>query len=293
MERTRPLAHEEGPLVVGGWSFEPLVVVGILVAVVLYARGWVRLHEGGRGAGLPAWRAWSYYAGLVALALALLSPIGTFDDELFTFHMLQHLLLILAVAPLTLLGAPLVVVLWGLPAGWRRTVGRGIAPGTELHRLFSGLSHPLVAAPIFLVTLAIWHVPDLYDAAQGRTFIHDIEHALFLVTALLYWWPVIHPTGGKRRLGYGLAIPYLIPPLLEGNLIGALLTFAPRPLYATYRDAPRISGLTAVEDQQLAGLIMWVPSGFVYLTAIFLLLALFLRQEERAAEAAESRAAAG
>jgi putative membrane protein len=264
------------------WTWDPTVGLGLVLASALYGIGSYRYARRTTARRRPQrWRALCYGAGLGFVALALLSPIATFDGQLFALHMIQHMLLVLAAAPLIWLGAPGVPLLWALPAQERRGIGRLLRRGGLVHRLFATLTHPFVAATLYLGMLAVWHVPALYDAAQGPTVVHVLEHVLFFGSGLLFWWPIVHPTGGRRRLGYGGAIFYVAPALLEGTIIGALLTFASEPLYATYRAATRISSLSALEDQQLAGLIMWIPSASAYMVAIFVLLGLFLRDEER------------
>ena len=263
-----------------GWSFDPLVVAGLVLLGALYAVGWRRLAQRA-GAGQPAWRAWSYAAGLLLLGVALLSPLDAYGSRLFFVHMIQHLLMLLVIPPLIWLGAPLLPTLWGLPARERLGVARLMAPRGRLHWLFHRLTDSRVALGLYVGLVAIWHLPPLYDAAQGRTLVHDLEHAAFLGTGLLYWWPIVHPTGGRRRLGLGTAIFYLLPPFLVGNLLGALLTFAGRPIYQTYALAPRVLPLSALQDQQLGGLIMWVPGGLAWLVPLFVVLALFLRGEDR------------
>lgn len=196
-------------------------------------------------------------------------------------HMIQHLLLLLIAPPLLLLGKPLAPILWGLPARGRQMLGRAMRPGRALARLGHILTTPLFAGAAFVITVAVWHIPVFYDAAQGRTITHDLEHLMFFGTALLYWWPVIHPAGGRRRLSFGLALPYLLPPFLESMLIGVLLTFADRPLYGTYAEMEMPWGLTVVTDQQLGGLIMWIPGGMLFLVPLIGLLMALLRDEER------------
>jgi cytochrome c oxidase assembly factor CtaG len=267
-----------GPL--AGWSFDPLVVTGLVLFGGLYAAGWRRLARRG-WAGLASWRAWTYAAGLLLLGVALLSPLDAYGARLFFVHMIQHLLMLLVIPPLIWLGAPLLPTLWGLPARERLGAARLMGPRGRLHWLFHRLTDPRVALGLYVVVVAVWHVPPLYDAAQGRTFAHDLEHASFFGAGLLYWWPIIHPTGGRRRLGLGAAVFYLLPPFLVGNLLGALLTFAGRPLYQTYVQAPRVLPLSALQDQQLGGLIMWVPGGLAWLVPLFAVLALFLRAEDR------------
>ena len=194
-------------------------------------------------------------------------------------HMIQHLLLLLIAPPLLWLGAPLVPSLWGLPATVRRRVSRRLKPDGSLARIGYAVTRPSVAIVLYVGAVAIWHVPAFYDRAQGRTITHDLEHLAFLGTALLYWWPVVHPSGGRRRLSVGWAIPYLLPPMLEGMLIGALITFADRPLYRTYAGMEPTWGFSAVGDQELGGLIMWVPGGMLFLIPLIGLLAALLQEE--------------
>lgn len=268
------------------WPQEPLLLVSLGAVAALYWLGWVRLARVADGGAVSNARAAAFLSGVVALAAALLSPIAVYSERLFFVHMIQHLLLLLVAPPLLLLGKPLAPILWGLPGPWRRRIGRLLVPGRPLARLGHVLTMPIVAMTAFVVTIAIWHVPVFYDAAQGRTFTHDLEHLMFFGTALLYWWPVIHPAGGRRRLSYAQALPYLLPPFLESMLIGVLLTFADRPFYRTYAELAMPWGFTPVTDQQLGGLIMWVPGGMFFMIPLIGLLAALLRDEERSASPA-------
>lgn len=263
------------------WSWEPTVIIGVLLSAALYARGWRRLRGRGRGGKiLQPWRAWCFAAGLAFLVLALLSPIGTFDSLFFHMHMIQHVLLIMFAAPFILLGAPMLPMLWAFDRRPRRRIGRWLRRDHPLHRVFAFLSHPAIALPLFIAMLFIWHYPALYEAAQGRTLIHDLEHGLFLGTALLFWWPVIHPTGSPRRLGYGTAILYLFPAKLAGFALGAALSLSQTPFYENYVAAPRLWGLSALADQQFGGLIMWVLGGLLYIIPLLVLVLLMMRQDE-------------
>jgi putative membrane protein len=261
------------------WPQEPVLLVGLTAAACIYWAGWSRLSRVADGAAVSARQAAAYIFGIIAVAIALISPVAVFSERLFFVHMIQHLLLLLIAPPLLLLGKPLAPLLWGLPASWRQRLGRLLRPGRPLSRLGHVLTMPLVAATAFVVTVAVWHIPAFYDAAQGRTITHDLEHLMFFGTALLYWWPVIHPAGGRRRLSFTLALPYLLPPFLESMLIGVLLTFADRPLYRTYADMEQPWGVTAVTDQQLGGLIMWIPGGMLFLIPLIGLLAAVLHDE--------------
>ena len=270
------------------WPEEPVLLVGLAAVVGLYWLGWCRLGRVAGGSAVSTTRAVAFFAGVAAIALALLSPLGVYSERLFFMHMIQHLLLLLVAPPLLLLGRPLVPSLWGLPAAWRVAVGRLLIPGRPLARLGYLLTTPLVAAAAFVITIAVWHLPVFYDAAQGRSVTHDLEHLMFFSTALLYWWPVIHPAGGQRRLSYARALPYLLPPFLESMLIGVLLTFAERPLYRTYAEMTMPWGFNVVTDQQLGGLIMWIPGGMFFLIPLIGLLMALLRQEDARAPGSPS-----
>ena len=265
------------------WPAEPVLLISLAAVASLYWLGWSRLNRVAGGGAVSTPRAVAFSAGCIAVAIALLSPVAVYSERLFFMHMIQHLLLLLIAPPLLLLGKPLVPMLWGLPGSWRRSLGQVLGPGRILARIGHILTMPLFAAAAFIITIAVWHIPVFYDAAQGRSLTHDLEHLMFFGTALLYWWPVIHPAGGRRRLSYALALPYLLPPFLESMLIGVLLTFADRPLYRTYAEMAMPWGFNVVTDQQLGGLIMWIPGGMLFLIPLVGLLGALLRDEERSA----------
>lgn len=273
------------------WADEPLMSILVVALAAMYVIGWSRLHDESPRS-VPVWRLWCYLGGVLAFAAALLSPIAAYSEELFAMHMVQHLLLLIAAPPLILLGAPFLPMLWSLPRSWRRPIARLGRPGHPLSRIGRAMTHPLVAMIAYVGTVAMWHIPVFYDAAQGRTFTHDLEHVMFYGTALLYWWPIIHPAGGRRRLSLALALPYLIPPFLEGMAIGIALTFSSKPLYSTYAglDVDPIWGLDTLNDQQLGGLIMWVPGGLFFLIPLLGILIRLLHQEERDQERRERAA---
>lgn len=255
------------------------MLFGLTATACLYWVGWSRLSRVGIGAAVSARQASAFILGILAMAIALISPVAAYSERLFFTHMIQHLLLLPVAPPLLLLGKPLAPLLWGLPTSWRRRLGRLLRPGQPLPRLGHALTMPVVAVTAFVVTVALWHVPAFYDAAQGRTVTHNLEHLMFFGTALLYWWPIVHPAGGRRRLSFAMALPYLLPPFLEGMVIGVLLTFAEQPLYRTYAQMEQPWGFTPVSDQQLGGLIMWIPGGMLFLIPLVGLLAAVLSDE--------------
>jgi cytochrome c oxidase assembly factor CtaG len=266
--------------VLASWSFDPAVVLGLALAALLYAAGLRRLRTRSRVPIVPPWRLWCWFLGLAVVALALLSPIGTFGAALFFVHMIEHLLLLLVAPPLLWLGAPLLPLLWAFPRQERRALGRLFREDHPVHRLFHLLTDAWVTSLLFFVAVALWHLPRFYDAAQGVTAVHGLEHGVFFGAAMLYWWPVIHPTGGRRRLGYGMSLLYLFAANVEGIIIGAPLTFATHVVYAYYADVPRVTSLTALDDQELGGLIMWVPTSLYWLGALVAVLIRWFSQEQ-------------
>ena len=245
-----------------------IVLALMLVALGLYVRGVAALWgSAGQGRGVMRRNAIAFLAGWLVLAAALFGPIETWSGVLFTAHMIQHELMMLVAAPLFVLGAPLATWSWGLPASWRpaagrvtRTIGRSAA--------WRALTAPLGAWLAHGVAIWGWHVPPVFAAALSSVLVHDLQHATFLGTALAFWWALLRPHAGRRA--DGVAVLLLFTTMLHTGALGALLTFSATPWYAAYDGH---GGFTALEDQQLGGLIMWLPGGTVYAIAALALLA--------------------
>jgi len=246
------------------WSFDAAVVVPLLVSAGVYAFGLYRMwRRAGPGRGIPYWRAAAFAAGLAVLAGALVSPLDAAGAALFSLHMVQHLLLILVAPPLLVLGWPDLALLWALPQRWR-SAGAGV----EGHlRSVTGHARsprgPLLIVLLATATLWAWHVPALYDLAVRNEAVHWSEHATFLITALLFWVSVLR-LRPRDHAANGLRILYVFGMALQGSILGALLTFAARPLYAAHARIDPAWGLEPLADQQIAGLIMWVPPAVLY-----------------------------
>lgn len=276
-------AHQGAPLAPHdlwrAWAAAPGVLVGCLVAAALYGRG-VRAIRRRAGTRLVApWRVRSFALAVVALLVALVSPLDALAGSLFSAHMVQHLLLVMVAAPLLVLGDPMTAMLWGLTPAARRGLGSWWRRRRALRGAWRVVSSPGGAWVLHVVALWIWHVPSLYDAAVADEAVHVLEHVTFLVTALLFWWVPFRAHG--RRIGAATALFYLFGAVLQGTILGALLALARHPLYAAHFGTTRAWGLTRLEDQQLAGLLMWVPAGFIYLAAL-VPLALRVLREPRA-----------
>jgi cytochrome c oxidase assembly factor CtaG len=261
-----------------------LVVLPLAVAISAYCLGVAKLWlRAGMGRGIGVAHVASFTLGWVVLALALVSPLHTLGGRLFTAHMIQHELLMAVAAPLVVLGRPGGAFSWALPAGWRG----GIAPAIH-NRAIAGLWHaltrPLLATVLHGLAIWAWHMPALFEAALEREWIHWLEHASLLGTSLMFWWAVLGRVG---IMGYGVSLACLFATALHSSLLGTLLTFSPRPWYGPAPAASRW-GLTGIEDQQLAGLIMWVPGGLVYAIAALALAAFWITESGKRAAGADA-----
>ena len=229
----------------------------------------------------PVWRTAAFLSGLFALLLALVSGIDLIATELFSVHMVQHMLLTVAAAPLLMLGAPIRPMLRGLPRIARATVVRPLARSRPIREALHFLRHPLIAGALYVGGLYAWHLPALYDAALANQGIHVAEHAWFFASALLFWSVVIDPAPFRGTLGYAARLPYLlVVGAAQNTVLGGLLSFSTRLLYGAYARTPERFGLDPVTDQRIGGAVMWVIGDFVFLAAASISFFLWLAEEE-------------
>ncbi len=273
------LAHAGQPLaphdLVGAWDMNPVLLGGLVVGAWAYWRGTrSRLPNPNQ-----AWRARCFAAALVAIAVALVSPLDALSGALASAHMVQHVLLMLVAAPLLALSSPLATLLRGSPAvirtatvRWRRRLG--------LSRGRLRFAHQPVGVWLLHVgTLWFWHASVPYDAAVKHHALHVLEHAGFLVTGVLFWRLVV----GARtadRVPYGLGLMLVFAMALQSVFLSALLTFARTPWYSSYATSTAAWSLDRLADQQLAGVIMWIPAGLVYVGGGLALFVSWIRTSE-------------
>jgi cytochrome c oxidase assembly factor CtaG len=260
------------------WGVEPYVWIGLALSAWLYLRGLRRMWRDERGAGVKKWEAWCYAAGWFALFVALVSPLHPWGRVLFAAHMTQHEILMLVAAPLLVLGRPILVWLKALPVDWARSLG-ALANQAWWLSIWRAISNPFAAWLIHAAALWTWHIPSLFQATIDNDIIHTLQHVSFLGSALLFWWAVMH--GRERATMFGMAVLYLFTTALHSGLLGVLITFANTLVYPAYRNTTQSWGLTPLEDQQLGGLIMWIPAGIVYIVAALAFMAGWLRESER------------
>ena len=287
-------AGDTSRALLGAWDWEPGIVVPLVIFAVLYTRGLRLLWDEHVGRGIRRWEAASFAIGWLVTALALLSPLHALSEQLFSAHMVQHELLMVVAAPLLVVGRPLVPMLWAFPSAARRRIGR-VGRRRGLKSAWHFMSLPLVAFFIHGAAIWLWHVPTLFQATLTSDAVHALQHLSFLGTALLFWWTIIqgHAPGGRARaVSFGVAVLLLFGTALHSGALGALLTFSRGVWYPVYANAAAAWRVTPLEDQQLAGLIMWIPATFAYLVAALTLFASWLRaSEERVHEGELTRAA--
>jgi putative membrane protein len=244
------------------WTFAPLVTLGLALAAILYARGLQAMTTRGIRHRVVRTRAIACFViALLALTLALVSPIDAVTDSLFSVHMVQHLLLVVVAAPLLILASPARVMTWGVPRQARPSIGRA---WRRAHSLWKIAATPVTALTVHSAALWLWHIPRWYDLALSHDTIHILEHSAFFITALLFWSVALD----TRRMNVGTATFLLFLAGLQCTLLGALIAMARHPLYHAHEATTQAWGFTPLEDQQLAGLIMWIPAGVAYLVAI-------------------------
>ncbi len=244
------------------WSWDPWVVAPLGLSLALYVTGLARLwRRAGRDRGVRVWQVGCFLAGWALLVAALVAPLHWLGERLFVAHMIEHELLMAVAAPLLAVARPVGSMLWALPQDWRRRLG-SMSQTTALSALWSRLTDPLTATILHGVAIWVWHVPALYSAALTSDRIHWLQHVSFFVTALFFWWALLR--GPQRERGYGAAVMYLFATSLHTGFLGILIALSRHLLYPLQSGTAAEWGLTPLEDQQLAGLVMWVPAGLIY-----------------------------
>jgi putative membrane protein len=260
------------------WTIEPGVVFTIAVLGIWYALGIAEFREAGLwGRAFKRWQAWSFAAGLISLVIALMSPLDALGSVLFSAHMTQHEVLMLAAAPLLVLGRPIPVFLKALPRNWRVRLLR-IGRWSILRPITHFLGNALVAWFLHGIILWVWHLPFLFNATIDHDWVHALQHICFLGSALVFWWAVFD--GHSKKMGYGVAVLYIFSTAVHSGVLGAMLSFARNPWYSVYAHSTHAWGLAPVEDQQLGGLIMWIPASAVYIAAGLIVFAGWLRESD-------------
>jgi putative membrane protein len=252
------------------WPVSPPLVL-VLAAAILYWLGG-RRRVSRRGGFEQTGKTIAFALGLLAALAALDSPLDPLADSVFAAHMAQHVLLLAVAPPLLVVSAPWLRLWQPLPLGFRRTVAHAVVRSPALRPLRAtarALAHPLCAWSLLNVTMIVWHIPALYDLTLRSAPVHELEHALFFGTGLLFWGAVFDSPPFRARLDWLWRVAFVVTGMLVGWVLAVVLAFAPSPLYPAYADlAHRPGGLSALADQQLAAGVMWVPGSLAYTVAI-------------------------
>ena len=252
------------------WDIPPAVTSTLVAAGFIYVRGWLALRRT-RPNQIPAWRLFSFLAGLLAIFVAVSSSLDTYSETLLFMHMAQHFVLMSVAPPLIVLGNPFVPMLRGLPRPIVRRIGGPIFRSSSAHSLqvlFSRLPFAWLAMNL---TYVGWHIPKAYEFALSSENWHNFEHFCFFTTSLIFWWPIVQPWPARRRLNSWMIIPYLLTSDFVNTGLSAFLCFSGRLLYPSYGVVERPFGIDALKDQVAAGAFMWVFGSLVFLIpAIYL-----------------------
>ncbi|NOJ42179.1 cytochrome c oxidase assembly protein [Bradyrhizobium australiense] len=263
-----PETHSNDP----SWTFDPWIIIPLLVLGVPYAVGSVVLWRRTTVArSLRQWQALSFLGGWLTIAAALVSPLHWLGEHLFCFHMIEHEILMAVSAPLLVVARPIGTLLWSLPRDIRAAAGR-LLKRPPVSLTWAWLTTGRNATLVHGGAIWAWHAPILFDAAVTSAPIHRLQHLSFLLTAVLFWWSVLW------RSNAGVAAWHLFVTMLHTTILGALMALAPGVLYQPQPATAAAWGLTPLEDQQLAGLIMWVPAATIYAAAALALIALWIRR---------------
>lgn len=269
-----------------GWTFEPLPTLGIAVALLAWWRLVARVNAAHPANRVPGRRSVAFGLGMAAIALALLSGIDRYDTTLFSVHMVQHVLLTFVAAPLIALAGPITLLLRAATPAVRQ---RWILP--VLHsRALRVLAFPVVAWVVFAAVMWTSHFSPLFDAALEDPLLHDLEHGLFLATALLFWWPVVAVDPGPWRMPYPVRALYVFLQMPQNTFLAVVLLGATTVLYPHYATTGRTWGPTPLADQGTAAGIMWIAGDAVFLLAILVVIAAWMRSEARDADRTDRRA---
>jgi putative membrane protein len=257
------------------WEWDSWIIAPLALSAWLYGRGvWLTWRRAGTGRGIHRWQALCFAAGWLTLFAALCSPLHWLGEHLFTAHMIEHELLMAVGAPLLAVSRPLGSFMRALPKLLASVFTRG-ARSRPVHRFWNWIMDPTVATVLHAIALWVWHVPALFDATVTNEFLHRLQHVSFLASALVFWWALFRPA----RPSYGAGAMHVFATMVHMSLLGALLTLSPRLHYDAQTVFAPEFGLTPLEDQQLAGLVMWVPAGTIYAAIALAMLAAWITPE--------------
>jgi putative membrane protein len=268
---TRAAAHDVSGALSSSlaWSYDPWLLTPLYIVGIGFYVGTQRVwHAAGFARGVRLAQVAAFWTGWLVLALAITSPLHWLGERLFSAHMIEHELMMVVAAPLMAYARINGALLWSLPRGWRPVAGRLVTTGI-IAACWRTITHPVTATTLHGLALWLWHAPPLYRLVLENGAIHRLQHVSFFVTALLFWWVLFYGrgTGRNTHIRDGVSLACLFVTVLHSGLLGALLTLSPRLWFPQQGLLAAEFGLTPLEDQQLAGLLMWIPMGTLYTCA--------------------------
>jgi putative membrane protein len=269
---------EPGDNLLAAWNANPLPSLALFLVAYLYVNGLSRWPQPSHP--ISRWQKASFFTGLLAIFLALQSPIDPLAGHQFSFHQLQHLLLRMVGPLLVLGGAPLTPMLRGLPQWALQGIVRVSVRDRTVRRCYAWVTNPVVTTFIFLGTLYLWQVPDLHDLAVRHVSVHQLMHITMLLSGFLFWWLVIDPKPHRSRLHYGLRVLYLGLIVIPNTVLGASIVFNGSLLYRSYYDFPQPLSMSPLTDQQIGGLLLWVVGDMMSILAAGVVMIMWYRQEQ-------------
>ena len=245
------------------WSLPVPITVALSLTAFIYSRGWIRLRSASPGV-IAVWQLVAFISGIAAVWIAACSPLTALDDDLLSIHMVQHILLMAIAPPLILLGAPAMPLLHGFPHSFVRGVLGPVLRRQCLQGLGRAVTHPAFAWLAATLALLVWHFPAAFELGLRSAWWHEVEHASFFVTGLLFWWPVVQPWPSVARWPRWSIPLYLFFATLPCDTLSAFLAFCDRVVYPSYLSAPRLLSISPLQDQECAGALMWACATFSY-----------------------------
>ena len=283
-----PAVHAHGGIEAGqnpftAWNWNPLPTLLLLLFAYLYLNGlnnWERPSH-----PINRWQQASFFAGLFLIFIALQSPLDNLSEHMLSFHQLQHFLLRMLAPLLVLLGAPLTPVLRGLPP-WMLL---GIVRPTVRHSLaraaYEKLTNPVITAGLFMGVLYLWQIPGGFNLALRNEFVHALMHITMMSSGFIFYWAVIDPAPRRSRVHYGVRVLYLGLIVLPNTLLGAVITFSKSIIYTGYQDVHQPFDISLLTDQQLGGLLLWVPGDMMSILVAGIVMIMWYEREEAASNA--------
>ena len=260
------------------WNPNPLPTLLLLVAAYLYVTGLGRWERPSHPVNL--WQRASFFAGLLAIFLALQSPLDALSQHMLSFHQIQHFLLRMVAPLLVLLGAPMTPTLRGLPPWALMGVVRPVVKNPWARRAYARITNPVFATILFLGILALWQVPGPHNLALRNTLVHELMHLTMLGSGFLFYWLVIDPKPHRSSMHYGLRVLYLGLIIIPNTFLGAAITFSRRVLYSGYADVEQPFNVSLMTDQQLGGMLLWVPGDMMSIVAAGVVMVMWYEREE-------------